>query len=126
MGNDGHGRYRCSGLERRRGRRTGSLSDGDAVEHAEAKFAGVNRGRRVPVRPNRARRVEILGPNAKACEACGEVFTPDAGDAKREIQRDVGASQAFADGEEVTPEQLEAIADDDALLAKLIEIRSAR
>lgn len=45
-------------------------------------------------------------------------------EAEREVQQDVGASKALADGEEITEADLEAIANDDALLGKLIELRS--
>lgn len=65
---------------------------------------------------------EHLPPNAKACSNCGHVFTPDAKKVEQDLQRDIGASDALA------PEDLdlEALAGDDALLAKLIEIRSRR
>lgn len=50
------------------------------------------------------------------------VYSPDAASAQRQIERDVGASQALA-GDDLEAD-LEAIANDDALLARLIELRS--
>jgi len=66
---------------------------------------------------------ESLGPEAKACPSCGEVFAPDAKSTQRQLQQDIGATKAMS-GDEITEEQLDKIAQDDALLAKLIEKRS--
>jgi hypothetical protein len=68
---------------------------------------------------------ETLKPGAKACPDCGTVYTPDARDAQREVQQDIGAARALSDGE-ISDEELKAIANDDALLAKLIEMRSGK
>lgn len=100
------------------------LSDDDAVEHASAKFEGREPERESALTPEKCPTCgEILEPNAKACSTCGDVFTPDAKDAQRQIQQDIGAAKALNEGE-VSEEQLEAIANDDALLARLIEMRS--
>jgi integrase/recombinase XerD len=61
---------------------------------------------------------------ARFCDRCGRAISEEGRQIEREVQQDVGASKALADGEEITEEDLEEIAGDDALLAKLIEIRS--
>lgn len=100
------------------------LSDGDAIEHASAKFRGEEPEQESPLSPETCPTCgEILEPDAKACGSCGAVFTPDAQQAQQQVQQDIGAARVLADGE-VSEEDLEAIASDDALLAKLIELRS--
>lgn len=71
----------------------------------------------------------VASPNAKACHACGATFTPDAVQATKSIQQDVGAEKVLAElGEsgELTPEQIEQLANDDALMAELIQARAER
>ncbi len=66
-----------------------------------------------------------LDYNAKACPDCGLQLTPDAVGAGKEIQQDIGAEKAMA-SEQWTQEEIEDMAQDDELLARLIEARSAR
>lgn len=100
------------------------LSDDDAIDHADAKFRGEEPKSESPLSPETCPTCgEILEPNAKACSSCGDVFTPDAKSAEKQIQQDIGAAKALS-GDELSEEQLEEIANDDAILSKLIEIRS--
>jgi len=64
-----------------------------------------------------------LANDAKACGRCGSVFTPDAKASEKQLQQDIGATKALT-GDDISEEDLEVIANDDALLQKLIEIRS--
>jgi integrase len=62
-------------------------------------------------------------PDSKACHNCGIMFTPDAKQAQKQVHQDIGAAKALSE-DDVSDEELEAIANNDALLAKLIELRS--
>lgn len=100
------------------------LSDEDHIRAAE-EAAGIREpDEESSLSPDICHCGEPLGPNAKACERCGTVYTPDARDAQQQIQRDIGAAKVL-DQDDLSDEELEAIANDDALLAKLIELRSA-
>lgn len=103
------------------------LTDDDVITDAEVSF-----GAEVPEEeessftpPSCPTCSEALSPGAKACSRCGAVFTPDAQDVQKSVQQDVGAAKALADGE-LSDEEIEDIANDDAILAKLIEMRSAK
>lgn len=69
------------------------LSDGDAVEHADAKFEGREPETESPLSPEKCPTCgEILEPNAKACSACGDVFTLDAQSVQQEVEADMKES----------------------------------
>lgn len=62
-------------------------------------------------------------PMAVSCWKCGTAFTPEAKSAQQSVHQDIGAAKALSAGE-VSDEALEEIAQNDELLAKLIELRS--
>lgn len=101
------------------------LSDDDAIDHAKEATGQKEPEPQPSLSPDACPTCgELLEPDAKACGRCGAVFTPDAQEAQKQVQQDMGASKALADGEELTDDDLAEIADDDAILSKLIEIRS--
>lgn len=102
------------------------LSDNDAVEHAAAKFEGREPEQESPLSPEICPTCgEILGPNAKACEACGEVFTLDAKQAKDQIESDMKRSYKETEpGDTETMEKIDALDDllnDTEVKAALLE-----
>lgn len=62
-------------------------------------------------------------PGAMVCDYCSNPLRPEATQVQREVQQDIGAEKAL-NMADLSDEEIEAIADDDAILAKLIEIRS--
>lgn len=70
----------------------------------------------------------VLAPEAVVCQFCTAPLRPEATDASRSVQQDVGASRAMAggDGSDVTEADLEEIAANDDLIARLIQIRSEK
>lgn len=99
------------------------LSDEDYIEKAEVAFGLRDEADASTMSPKTCDVCrEQLPPNAKACSNCGYVFTPDAKKVEQDLQRDVGASSALAEGD--VDAALEDIANDDAIMAKLIELRS--
>jgi integrase/recombinase XerD len=101
------------------------LTDDDVIDAAERATGLKEEEPESPLTPDVC---DVCGEpvpmdTAKACPSCGIAFTPDAKQAQREVQQDIGAAKALAD-DELSDEELEEIANDDAILAKLIEIRS--
>lgn len=100
------------------------LADEDHIEEAEVAAGLREAEEESPLTPKICPTCnEPLDPSAKACAGCGTVFAPDAQDVEKTIQQDIGAAKVLAEGE-LSDEDLEAIANDDAILAKLIELRS--
>ncbi|MFB6198800.1 MAG: tyrosine-type recombinase/integrase [Halobacteriaceae archaeon] len=116
------------------------LSDEDASGHAESQFTGeVPETALTPAAPCSVCG-EMLQAGDKACSNCGAKRAPDAEqseieqlydrieklEAEREIVEDIGAEKALAgmNGEGVTEADLTALAKNDQILAKLIELRS--
>jgi integrase len=107
------------------------LSDDDHIERAEV-AAGIRKpseeeGTFTPTA------CEICGqplpPNAKACGSCGHVFAPDAKAAKEKVQQDMGAEKALAgleDVEDLAEEEIQDMANDDELMALLVQARAER
>lgn len=109
------------------------LRDEDAASHAEAAFTGEEPETALTPAAPCSVCGEVLPAGAKACENCGAKRAPDAEkseveelrdridelEAEREIQQELGAAEALTD------EDLQELAEDDALLAKLIELRAA-
>lgn len=106
------------------------LSGGDHVKRAEAAFGIREPEDESTLTPELCPTCgHNLSPTAKACERCGAVFTPDAQHAQQSIQQDIGAERVLAelqDSGELTKEQVDEIASDDALMARLIEARAER
>lgn len=66
---------------------------------------------------------ELNEATARFCVRCGAPMDEEASDDHAVVQQEIGAAKVLSEGE-VSTADLEAIAKDDALLAKLIEIRS--
>lgn len=113
------------------------LSDEDAAGHAESQFTGEEpENAMTPAAPCSVCG-EMLQAGDKACSNCGAKRAPDAEkseveelqerieelEREKEIQQDIGAAKVLS-GDEISDAELEVIASDDALLAKLIEMRS--
>jgi len=98
--------------------------DEDYIRKMEEKTGHREKEERNPLTPETCPTCgELLADDAKACANCGQLLTPDAESAKDDLQQDIGAERALSD-DEISDNELQAIADDDALLAKLIEMRS--
>jgi ribosomal protein L37AE/L43A len=72
---------------------------------------------------------EAQPPGVKACQNCGAVFTPDAKQVQAQVQQDVGAEKALAglgDVEDLSPGDIDALAEDDEIMAQLIQARAGR
>jgi integrase len=102
------------------------LSDGDAVEHAAAKFEGREIEQESPLTPATCSTCgEILEENAKACGTCGAVYTPDAKQAEDQIQE--GMKQSYREtppGDTDTMEKLDTLdelLEDPEVRAALVE-----
>lgn len=78
------------------------LSDGDAIEHAEAKFAGREPETESPLTPEACPVCsEILEPESKACGRCGAVFTPDAASVEEQLEQDIKQDYRETDPEDM-------------------------
>jgi integrase len=100
------------------------LTDDDIIDAAERDMGIQEEEPDSPLTPETC---DVCGEviekeRAKFCPSCGTAFTPDAKEKQSELQQDIGAAKALS-GDDITDEELEAIAQDDALLAKLIEMR---
>ncbi|MFB6217880.1 MAG: tyrosine-type recombinase/integrase [Halobacteriaceae archaeon] len=102
------------------------LSDDDAVEHAAAKFRGEEPEDESPLSPEQCPTCgEILEPNAKACSACGDVFTLDAKSAEEQIEEDMKQEYRDSDPEDTDKQEkvdaLDELLDDPDVKAALLE-----
>lgn len=102
------------------------LSDGDAIEHASAKFEGREPETESPLTPEKCGTCGvILEPNAKACSNCGQVFTPDAKSAEEQIEQDMKDAYRETDPEDTETmekvDQLDELLDDPEVKAALLE-----
>ena len=74
------------------------LSDGDAVEHAEAKYEGREPETESPLTPKICPTCKTqLERDAKACGRCGAVFTPDAKAAEKQVDDAIKADYRDTD-----------------------------
>lgn len=92
------------------------LSDGDAIEHASAKFEGREIETESPHSPDGPCPFcgEILGENARACENCGNTFTLDAKSTEEQMEEEMKQSYRETDPEDMeTMEKIDML--DDAL-----------
>lgn len=77
------------------------LSDDDAIEHAMVQTGEKEPEPQSPLSPEKCPTCgEILEPNAKACSACGDVFTLDAKSVQDQIQDDMKESYKQTDPED--------------------------
>lgn len=102
------------------------LTDDDIIAEAERATGLREDERESPLTPDVCDNCGEPVPmdTAKACPSCGIAFTPDAKQTERKIQQDIGAEKVLSP-DELSQEDIEALAEDDAMLAKLIEARSA-
>jgi len=102
------------------------LSDGDAIEHASAKFEGREVEAESPMTPETCPFCgEILASDAKACEGCGNVFTLDAAAVEEQIERDMKEAYRETDPQDVETMELvdrfDTALDDPEFKAALLE-----
>jgi len=72
---------------------------------------------------------EINEADDRFCSRCGAALDEDAQDIQEEVQQDVGAEKVLAgleDVEDLTPEDIDALAEDDEIMAQLIQKRAER
>jgi len=113
------------------------LIDEDASAHAEEQFSGERPANALTPAAPCGVCGEMLNAGDKACAHCGAKRDPTAEksemerlqerveqlEAGREVQQEIGVVKALKNGE-ISDAELEAIAQSDALLSKLIEIRT--
>jgi methionyl-tRNA synthetase len=100
------------------------LTDEDSIEHAKAKREGREPNTDSPMTPKVCPTCKIeLDHDAKACERCGTVFTPDAKASKDQIKGTVHDAKDDADSleEHKDLDRLERLVDENPELIDVLE-----